>query len=61
LVKQKIICSSKREANDFIKNNAVSINGKIIKDPKYTIEKSTDGEYVVIRKGKKSYFVVIMT
>lgn len=53
------ICSSKREANEFISNGAISINGEIVKDNAFLINKSTalDGEIVVIRRGKKKYYL----
>lgn len=53
------ICSSKREANEFISNGAISINGEIVKDNQYLISKkiAIDKDIVVIRRGKKKYYL----
>ncbi|MBR5226986.1 MAG: tyrosine--tRNA ligase, partial [Clostridia bacterium] len=52
------ICSSKREANEFIANGAISVNGEIVKDSTFMIDKTVaiDNEIVIIRHGKKKYF-----
>ena len=52
------ICSSKREANEFISNGAISVNGEIVKDSTFMINKTIaiDNEIVIIRRGKKKYF-----
>ena len=52
------ICSSKREANEFISNGAISVNGDIVKDSTFMIDKTVaiDNEIVIIRRGKKKYF-----
>ena len=51
--------SSKREAREFINNGSISINGErcTALDKTLTKEDSLDGETIVIRKGKKSYFI----
>ena len=53
------ICSSKREANEFIMNGAISINGEIVKDNQYIVNKkiAIDNEIVVIMRGKKKYYL----
>lgn len=54
------ICSSKREAREFINNNSISINGEKINDLDYIVKKEnaiTDNK-TVIRKGKKKYFII---
>ena len=53
------ICSSKREANEFITNGAISINGEIVKDNQYQITRkiAIDNEIVVVRRGKKKYYL----
>ena len=52
------ICSSKREANEFIANGAISVNGEIVRDSAFMIDKTVaiDNEIVIIRRGKKKYF-----
>jgi tyrosyl-tRNA synthetase len=51
---------SKREAREFVKNGAVSINGDIIKDIEYILSKGNaiDEQFTVIRRGKKNYFLI---
>ena len=54
------ICSSKRESREFVNNNSISINGEKINDLEFTINKdiAIDNKYVVVRRGKKKYFIV---
>jgi tyrosyl-tRNA synthetase len=51
--------SSNREGNDFLKAGAVSLNGDIEKDGNVLLTKANaiDGKFVVIRRGKKKYYV----
>ena len=53
------ICSSKREARELVSGNSISINGNKINDLEYKINKNNaiDKEIVVIRKGKKKYYI----
>ena len=53
------ICSSKREAREFISNGSISVNGDKVTDLEFQITKSDSIEqkYVVIRRGKKKYFI----
>ena len=52
------VASSRREAREFLSGNAISINGDIVTDENMMITKdnSLDG-VVIIRRGKKKYFV----
>ena len=52
------ICSSKREANEFISNGAISVNGEIIRDAQFEINSDVaiDKDIIVIRRGKKKYY-----
>lgn len=52
--------SSKREGRTFIENGAVSINGVANKDITSMIGKANaiEGKYIVIRRGKKNYYLV---
>ena len=54
------ICSSKREAREFLNNNSISINGEKVNDLEYVVSKESAlyNEYTIIRKGKKKYFVI---
>lgn len=52
--------SSKREAREFIKGNSVSINGDKVTNLTKVITKEDAmfGEYVIVRRGKKNYYLV---
>ena len=54
------ICSSKREAREFVSNNSISINGEKINDLEFVIKKENAivDNFTIIRKGKKKYFVI---
>ena len=54
------ICSSKREAREFVGNNSISINGEKVNDLEFIIKKENAivDNYTIIRKGKKKYFVI---
>ena len=54
------ICSSKREAREFVNNNSISINGEKVNDLEFIIKKDNAivDNYTIIRKGKKKYFVI---
>ena len=53
------ICSSKREAREFLSNGALTINGEAVGDPNFVIgaETAIAGKYIVVRRGKKKYYV----
>ena len=55
------VCSSKREARELISGNSISINGNKITDLDYVINKdiAIDNEIIVIRRGKKKYYIGI--
>ena len=59
LVNSKI-CSSKREAREFISSGSIYVNGDKVESLEYNVgrENALDNKYVVIRKGKKKYFLV---
>lgn len=52
------VCSSKREANEFLENKAISVNGEIVSDAKFEINKSIaiDNDIIILRRGKKKYY-----
>ena len=54
------ICSSKREAREFVTNNSISINGEKVSDLEFVIKKENAmvDNFTIIRKGKKKYFVI---
>ena len=55
------ICSSKREAREFINNSSITINGNKILDLDLMITKDIciDGKYLIVRRGKKKYYIGI--
>ena len=61
LVNEKIV-SSKREAREMITGNAISINGKKETNLEKVITKSDaiEGKVLLIKKGKKNYFLGLM-
>lgn len=54
------ICSSKREARELVTGNSISINGDKINDLDFIINKSIaiENKYVIIRRGKKQYYLI---
>ena len=60
LLVEASICSSKREAREFITNGSIYVNGERTTDLDMIIDKSIakGSKYVIIRRGKKKYFVI---
>ena len=56
------ILSSKREAREFVSNGSISLNGEKVNDLEMVVNKETSlyNKYVIIRRGKKKYYLVIM-
>ena len=56
------ILSSKREAREFISNGSISLNGEKVNNLEMLVNKGTSlyNKYVIIRRGKKKYYLVIM-
>lgn len=50
---------SKREAREFIAGNSISINGEKVNQAEYLLTKNEAlyGNYYIIRRGKKNYYV----
>ena len=59
LLIQMQIASSKREAKEFITGNSISINGEKTTDLEYNIDDNNfiDNTYIIIKKGKKNYYI----
>lgn len=57
------ICSSKREARELLTSGSISVNGNKVSDESMNINKTIaiDGKVVVIRRGKKKYFLGIIS
>lgn len=51
--------SSKREAREFVKNGAVTVNGEKITDPNkvFTSEELLADSFLVIKRGKKNFYL----
>ncbi len=54
------ICSSKREAREFVTGGTISLNGDKVTDLEKTLTKedAIEGKYIILRRGKKKYFLV---
>lgn len=54
------ISTSKRQAREDVNNGAIYINGERQQDVNYALapEDKIDGEFTIIRRGKKKYFMV---
>ncbi|KRN89132.1 tyrosine--tRNA ligase [Ligilactobacillus ceti] len=52
--------SSKRQAREDVTNGAISINGEKVRDVAAIVDPSEafDGKYVVVRRGRKKYFLL---
>lgn len=55
------VCSSKREAREFINNGSITLNGDKVTDLDFVVskDKCIDDKYIVIRRGKKKYYLGI--
>ena len=53
------VCTSKREAREFIGNGAISLNGEVVKDAAFEVTPAIalGGEVVIIRRGKKKFYM----
>lgn len=61
LLVQGGICSSKREAREFVGNGSITCNGDKITDLDFIVskDKCIESKYIVIRRGKKKYYIGI--
>lgn len=61
LLVEATICSSKREAREFIQNGSITINGDKVTDLEFVVKMSNalDNKYTIIRRGKKKYYIII--
>jgi len=57
------VCKSKREAREFLSNGSISVNGEKITDLEFLVtrEVAIGSKYVVIRRGKKKYYIVVFS
>jgi tyrosyl-tRNA synthetase len=56
------LAASKREAREFISNQAISMNGVKLTDPEYqfTVKDAFYDRFIVLRRGKKKYGLIIL-
>ena len=54
------LASSKREAREFITNNAVTVNGEKVNDLEFVVKKAEaiSEMFTVLKRGKKKYALV---
>ncbi|KRK98442.1 tyrosyl-tRNA synthetase [Secundilactobacillus odoratitofui DSM 19909 = JCM 15043] len=54
---------SRRQAREDVNNGAIRINGEKVTDVDYEIDPAThfDGKFVIVRRGKKRYFLARVT
>ena len=54
------ICKSKREAREFIDSKSITLNGEKIEDYDFMVTQcvAIDQKYIVIRRGKKKYYII---
>jgi tyrosyl-tRNA synthetase len=57
------LATSRREARDLVSAGAIHINGQKVPSVDAAISPATArfGRFIIIRKGKKSYLVVVLT
>lgn len=60
LLTEADICKSKREAREFITNGSITLNGEKIENVDFLVNKNVaiEQKYVVIRRGKKKYYII---
>lgn len=61
LLVEKEICKSKRESREFITNGSITVNGHKVTELDYQVTKSgaIEQKYIIIRRGKKKYYIII--
>lgn len=53
------VCSSKREAREFISNGSITMNGEKVTDLDLVVskDKCLHSKYIILRRGKKRYYL----
>lgn len=56
------ICTSKREAREFVLAGAISLNNKKITDVLYVVSENDmiDNKVIIVKKGKKNYYLGVL-
>ena len=54
------ICNSKREARELINGNSISINGEKVNKEDLLLKKENAlyGKFIILKKGKKNYYLI---
>lgn len=57
------ICGSKREAREFLGTGSISVNGERLTDLDFQVTRDVaiDSKYIVVRRGKKKYYIVVFS
>ncbi len=57
------ICQSKRESREFVSQGSILVNGQKLTDVTTMITKdmAIENKYVVVRRGKKKYFIIVFS
>ena len=60
LLVEEEICKSKREAREFIDSKSITLNGEKVESYEFNVTKSVaiEQKYIVIRRGKKKYYII---
>ncbi|MBO5138991.1 MAG: tyrosine--tRNA ligase [Bacilli bacterium] len=60
LLVDSLVCKSKREAREFITNSSISVNGERVNDLNFMVTRDLllHDKYIIIRRGKKKYYLV---
>lgn len=55
----KGVCSSKREAREFVQGGTISVNGSKVNSLDFVVSKDSaiENKYIILRRGKKKYFL----
>lgn len=57
------ICSSKREAREFVASGAIALSGNKVTDENYIVSKkdAIDEKIIIVKKGKKNYYLGLLS
>lgn len=58
-----LVCSSKREAREFVSSGAITLSGNKVTDENYIVSKkdAIDEKIIIVKKGKKNYYLGLLS
>lgn len=58
-----LVCSSKREAREFVSSGAIALSGNKITDENHIVSKqdAIDEKIIIVKKGKKNYYLGLLS